>query len=286
VGRLRLNDHDVTINGINIHYVTWNSGSKSDRPPVLLVHGLTSSSRAWMKLGDFLAAKGWFVIAPDLRGRGLSEKPPRGYGVVFHVNDLLSLCDSLGLSKVIFFGHSLGAAIGLYFCGLFPTRIEKFVLVDAGIRLPQDTVQAIGASLNRLGQVYPSIESYLALCKQIPFHKWDSFWEEYYRYDADVRKDGTVTSRVPKSVIQEEIAANSIINTELLAPLVKVPTLLVRATLGTLGADRGLLLPREEAERLRGIIQNSEIVEIPDTNHYTIVISENFEREVSNFIGK
>ncbi|HXQ92604.1 MAG TPA: hypothetical protein VN739_06330, partial [Nitrososphaerales archaeon] len=62
--------------------------------------------------------------------------------------------------------------------------------------------------------------------------------------------------------------------------------LLVRATLGTLGADRGLLLPREEAERLRGIIQNSEIVEIPDTNHYTIVISENFEREVSNFIGK
>ncbi len=227
-----------------------------------------------------------YVIAPDLRGRGLSDKPPHGYGIAFHANDLIALCDSLGLSKVIFVGHSLGAAIGLYFCALFPNRVEKFVLIDAGVRLPPEILQAIGASLNRLGQVYPSIDSYLALCKQIPFHKWDSFWEEYYRYDADVREDGTVTSRVPKSVIQEEIAANSIINTELLVPLVKVPTLLVRATVGTLGADRGLLLTREEAERLQGIIKGSTIVEIPNTNHYTIIISEDFEREVSNFLEK
>lgn len=220
-----MKEHDAIVNGINIHYVTWNSGSTTDRPPVLLVHGLTSSSRAWVKLGDFLASKGMYVIAPDLRGRGLSDKPPHGYGIAFHANDLIALCDSLGLSKVIFVGHSLGAAIGLYFCALFPNRVEKFVLIDAGVRLPPEILQAIGASLNRLGQVYPSIDSYLALCKQIPFHKWDSFWEEYYRYDADVREDGTVTSRVPKSVIQEEIAANSIINTELLVPLVKVPTL-------------------------------------------------------------
>jgi hypothetical protein len=145
-------------------------------------------------------------------------------------------------------------------------------------------MQAIGASLNRLGQVYPSIDAYLAFCKQIPFYKWDSFWEKYYTYDADVRNDGTVTSRVPKSVIQEEIAVNSVINVELLVPLVKVPTLLVRATVGTLGADRGLLLPREEAERLRGIIKYSRIVEILNTNHYTVIISEDFESEVSNFL--
>jgi pimeloyl-ACP methyl ester carboxylesterase len=105
-----MKEQDAVLNGIDIHYVTWNDDLTYDRPPVLLVHGLTSNSHAWIRLGDFLAAKGLYVIAPDLRGRGLSDKPPHGYGIPFHANDLLSLCDFLGLSKIIFVGHSLGAA--------------------------------------------------------------------------------------------------------------------------------------------------------------------------------
>ncbi len=43
-----------------------------------------------------------------------------------------SLCDLLGFASVIFVGHSVGAAIDLYFCALFLRGIERFVLVDAG----------------------------------------------------------------------------------------------------------------------------------------------------------
>ena len=118
------------------------------------MHGPDFDSRAWVKLGDFLASKGMYVIAPDLRGRGLSDKPPHGYGIAFHANDLIALCDSLGLSKVIFVGHSLGAAIGLYFCALFPNRVEKFVLINAGVRLPRrycrllEFTEQVGAGLS------------------------------------------------------------------------------------------------------------------------------------------
>ncbi len=89
---------------------------------------------------------------------------------------------------------------------------------------------------------------------------------------------------MPKTAIAEETATNWAIRTDALPAFVKAPTLIVRATVGLLGRDRGLILPREEAERLHGTIPGSRFVEIPDTNHYTIVTAEAFGREVEAFL--
>ncbi|HYB05023.1 MAG TPA: alpha/beta hydrolase [Nitrososphaerales archaeon] len=276
-------DNEVQFAGTKIHYLEWNGTSGKH---VLLVHGLTSNSHAWVKLGDRLSSEGFHVIAPDLRGRGLSVGPPHGYGVPFHSADLLSLSDASGLEKFSIVGHSLGGIIGLYMTALYPDRVEKFTLVDVGIRLPPDTIQAISASLNRLGQVFPSLDAYLDMARKIPYYAWNEFWDQYYRYDAMVRSDGTVISRVSKSAIQEELATNATLNEEVLPPLIRVPTLILKAARGTLGPDSGLLLTREEATRLSGMIKGSEIKEISGTNHYTIITSEDFEKEVSVFLQK
>ena len=276
-----MQDADIAISGIKLHYLDWNPVSSKS---VVLIHGLTANSHEFVKLGDHLSHEGFHVIAPDLRGRGMSSKPAHGYGIAFHAADLISLFDSLSLDKVSIVGHSLGGLIGLYMAALFPERVSKFIMVDIGVRLPSDTLAAISASLNRLGQEFPSLDAYLELCKRMPYFTWNNFWEGFYRYDADVRADGTVISRVPKSAIQEENATNATINAELILPLVRAPTLILRATEGMLGPAKGLLLPREEASRLAVLIKNSQIREIPKTNHYTIVISEDFEREVSSFV--
>ena len=97
--------------------------------------------------------------------------------------------------------------------------------------------------------------------------------------------DGTVTSRVPKAVIEEEVMVNMTINADVLLPRIQAPTLITRAALGTLAPDRGFILPAEEAERVRGIIVGSRVVEIPDTNHYTIALSQVFTREVLAFLA-
>src|SRR5574340_1220223 len=105
--------HFQEVNGINLHYVTWGEFTRPERA-VLLVHGLTANHLEWAKLGPALAEQGWFAVASDLRGRGQSEKPPHGYGIPYHVNDLLALCDVLNLSQVQLIGHSLGAQIGYF----------------------------------------------------------------------------------------------------------------------------------------------------------------------------
>ncbi|GER89950.1 alpha/beta hydrolase [Dictyobacter vulcani] len=276
--------HQLEINGINLHYQTWGEFTRPERT-VLLVHGLTASSQEWTQLGPALASQGWYAIAPDLRGRGLSEKPPHGYGIPYHVNDLLSLCDALNLPAVHFIGHSLGAQIGYFLAAVHPQRLSRLVLVDAGGRVPPDTLQAIAASLQRLGQVYPSLDAYIEERRQTPIHQWNPFWEAYYRYDAEVHADGTVTSRVPKAAIEEEITVNMSINADALLPRIQAPTLITRAALGTLAPDRGIILTADEAERVQGIIRGSRVVEIPGTNHYTIMLSDVFTSNILAFLS-
>src|SRR5262249_7216183 len=149
----------------------------------------------------------------------------------------------------------------MYMAAAYPQRVRRLVLVDTGGNIPQDTAQAIAASVSRLGTFYPSLDAYLERMRQLPMFEWDELWEDYFRYDAEVRADGTVTSSVPKAVVEEETLANSLLRLEALPNLVRAPTLLIRATVGLLGPDRGLLLPRAEAERLQGIIPNCRLIE-------------------------
>jgi len=275
--------HFQEVNGINLHYVTWGEFTRPERA-VLLVHGLTASYLEWPLLGPNFSEHGWYAIAPDLRGRGQSDKPPHGYGIPYHANDLLALCDALNLSTVHIIGHSLGAQIGYFLAAIHPRRLGKLVLIDTGGRVPADALQAIGPALERLGKTYPSLDAYLQERQQSPAHTWNSFWEAYYRYDAEVHPDGTVTSRVPKAAIEEEIMVNTSINPDVLLSRIQATTLIARAPMGTLAPDRGFLMAPDEAERVKGIIAGSRVVEIPNTNHYTIVLSEVFTSEVMSFL--
>jgi len=275
--------HFQKVNGINLHYVTWGEFTRPEHA-VLLVHALTASYLNWSLLGSAFAERGWFVIAPDLRGRGQSDKPPHGYGIPYHANDLLALCDALNLPTVHLVGHSLGAQIGYFLAAIHPKRLGRLVLVDAGGRVSPDALQAIGPGLQRLGNTYPSLEAFLQERKQTSAHSWNPFWEAYYRYDAEVQSDGTVKSRVSKATIEEEILVNTSLNPDILLPRIQAPTLIARAPLGTLAPDRGFVMAPGEAERVKGIIADCRVVEIPDTNHYSIITSEVLNREVLSFL--
>jgi pimeloyl-ACP methyl ester carboxylesterase len=157
-------------------------------------------------------------------------------------------------------------------------------MVDAGGKIPGDTAQAIAASVNRLGTVFPSLDAYLSAMSGLPMLTWNPFWEQYFRYDAETKPDGTVVSRVPKTAIEEENAALLFTKTEILPSFVKAPTLILRASVGTLGPDQGVVLPREEAERVASLIPGARWLEIPDTNHYTIILAPAFISAVADFL--
>lgn len=275
--------HDITVNGITLRVATWGAFTTPERA-VVLVHGITASSQTWTAFGPYLAARGWYVIAPDLRGRGMSEKPPHGYGIPYHVNDLLSLADHFDLPAINFVGHSLGALIGFFLAAIHPQRVGKLVLIDAGGNLPPDTGKAIGKALARLGTRYPSFDAYWEAMRAPWMAPHEAFWQEYYRYDVEAYPDSTVMCRVPRAAIAEEGATNGALDLVALSDHVRSPALIVRAMVGMLAPDRGLLLPREEAERLLRVIPASRLIEIADTNHYTVVLADQFTEACGTFL--
>ncbi|HZR39521.1 MAG TPA: alpha/beta hydrolase [Ktedonobacteraceae bacterium] len=277
--------HTLQVNGIDLHYVTWGQLSKPEYA-VLLVHGLTHNHMIWSELGPHLAERGWYPIAPDLRGRGWSSKPPYGIGIPFHVNDLLMLCDSLGLQRVHYIGHSLGALIGYFFAAVYPQRLSRFVAIDVGGRPSPQIQDILRTVLERLGRVYPSLNTYLQNMREesAPVHPWNDFWERYYRSDAEVQRDGTVTLRTSRAAIEEEMIVNATINIDMLLTAIRAPTLILLAGQGTRQPD-WFVFSQEEAERVHGLIKGSSLERIPDGNHYTIILSKIFTRKVLDFLA-
>lgn len=100
-------------------------------PAILLLHGIGDNSSTWDPVIARLA-RTHTVIAPDLLGHGLSDKPRADYSVAAFANGMRDLLVVLGIPKVTVVGHSLGGGVAMQFCYQFPRFAERLVLVAAG----------------------------------------------------------------------------------------------------------------------------------------------------------
>jgi pimeloyl-ACP methyl ester carboxylesterase len=111
------------------HPVTYHQVGEG--PAVLLIHGITSSSRTWRAVMPGLAER-HTVIAPDLLGHGRSAKPRGDYSLGGYASGLRDLLVALEIPRVTVVGHSLGGGVAMQFAYQFPDRLDRLVLVDSG----------------------------------------------------------------------------------------------------------------------------------------------------------
>lgn len=263
--------------GIKIQLTVW-EGKGS---PVLCIHGLTANSRFWDCLASALSPR-HKIIAMDLRGRGLSDKPPKGYSIDHHCKDVLALMDDLDLKRPVLMGHSLGAFISLVFAAQHPERVDRLILVDGGGKLTEKQMAKVFAgikpSLDRLGQVFPTFDDYVSQMKQAPFLRpWNSFMETYFRYEVEEVRGGLRSRVHPKHIEEEAQNLGKVDSTQFYARVTS-PTLILRATKGLLAED-DLVLPKDVAERMVREMQKAECLDLQETNHYSILFQPNEKRD-------
>jgi pimeloyl-ACP methyl ester carboxylesterase len=119
-------EHELTMHGNRVRYLIAGSG-----PPVVLVHGITSSADTWADAMHGLA-RDHTVIAPDLLGHGASAKPRGDYSLGAYASGVRDLLAALGHDSVTIAGHSLGGGVAMQFAYQFPERTQRLVLVSSG----------------------------------------------------------------------------------------------------------------------------------------------------------
>ena len=116
---------EIEANGTTIHVRIGGAG-----PAVVLLHGYGETGDMWARLAADLA-RDHRVIAPDLRGLGLSAKPAGGYDKKTQGADIAGVLDALHVERADLVTHDIGNMVGYAFAAQYPERVVKFVIIDA-----------------------------------------------------------------------------------------------------------------------------------------------------------
>ncbi len=160
--------------GVQLHVIE--AGNPAGRA-ILFIHGVSQSSLAWSRQLDSELARDHRLVAMDLRGHGLSEKPRDAYGDSrLWADDVRAVIDTLTLDHPVLSGWSYGPLVILdYLRHYGEDRIGGIHSVDGITKLGSDAAMSV-ISPEFLGLVpglfatdaeeeaYRSLESLLRLC--------------------------------------------------------------------------------------------------------------------------
>lgn len=115
----------VDVEGVKIAYVDEGEGN-----PIVFIHGAPESSYIWRNIMPRMQAYGR-VVAPDLIGHGLSDKPDVKYEFPDYVKYLDGFFDALNLDNMTFVIHDWGTVLGLHYAARHPEKVRGIAMMEA-----------------------------------------------------------------------------------------------------------------------------------------------------------
>ena len=252
------------VNGTKLYYETAGKG-----PAVVLVHGGLVDSRQWDdQMKEF--AKHHRVVRYDLRGFGRSAAAPQPFS---HIEDLRALMDFLKIERATVVGLSLGGIIAADFALEHPERVDRLVLVGAGLRgdkqpLDKDAMKAYEAYSKGIAEEYVNVIMKSGLYATV--------------------REGTPTYARLRQMMLDNFKALST-----LAPgFLKYPAQPTIERLGQIKAPTLVIIGGEDAQSLKNVadtlaagIPGARKVVIPGASHHPPVERPNeFNKAVLSFL--
>lgn len=125
------NELDIEVNGVRLR---GRVGPDASKPALLLLHGHPESHVMWHRVAPALAER-FYVVAPDLRGYGESDRPdvganPEAYSKREMARDCIALMEALGHGQFFVAGHDRGARVAARLVADAPTRVHRAMFLD------------------------------------------------------------------------------------------------------------------------------------------------------------
>lgn len=263
----------VPLKDVTLHIVEWAGGE----PAILAIHGSAGMAHNFGALAERLAPR-FRLLGVDLRGHGFSDKPPSGYDLRRHIEDICQLIPVLNLRRPVLLGHSAGGTVAAFVAS--EADVAGLVLLEAmiGDRAFTENAAAQAAPLaTRLGRPVAGFDTYLSEWRAQRGRYSDDaerLVDRWVRFALAPLLSGVYRERALRAAVEAEWT--SIIEGDSLGALARVrcPVMIVQAVKPWLGG-RPYFTPRIVEAQLRAapharlfIGQHSDhtrLFEIPNT---------------------
>jgi pimeloyl-ACP methyl ester carboxylesterase len=261
---------------------------------VLLLHGKNFSGFYWEPTIDFLAQKGYRVVAPDQLGFGASSRPDIHYSFQQMAENTKALLDRLGIQQVDVIAHSMGGMLGVRFTLIFPETVDKLILENPiGLEDYRKLVPYIPLEEQYTTELNQTYEKMLEYQKTYYPGAWKPEYEVYVQDQASVLNAGEYPRDAWSSALTYEMVYEQPVVYEL--DEINRPTLLLIGQADRTVVGKNRLPPAlhsiagqypELGRKAHAAIKGSTLVEIPDCGHIPhIQKPETFRNAVMEFLG-
>ncbi len=274
--------------GAKIATAEW-PGTKG---PLVCIHGLTSSSRVFAGLATELAD--FHIIAVDCRGRGQSSKSPP-FGLAQHAADVAAVMNAAGIARATMVGHSMGAYVVGAFCADYGDKADRAVFVDGGysVGVPENETadgllqSRLGPFLIKVRKTWKDLDEYLAYYAASGLYPQgiDDYGRAHFAYDL-AGEAPALRAKITEACIGADWRAvldRQAVENRLAK--MRAPLLVLRAPDGLTGKG-DQVVPDEFRDAILKKVPRALFVDIPHTNHHTILCSEAGARAVASEIRK
>jgi pimeloyl-ACP methyl ester carboxylesterase len=158
--------HFVDVSGTPIHYLAWNADERH-KPGLVLAHGFRAHARWWSFIAPFLLER-FRVVALDFSGMG--DSGGRAEERYLFTQDILGVIEHADLGRAVLVGHSFGGGRVLRMCADHPEYVDRAVIIDTYVNVPELERRVLPRWVARLKIVYPTLEAALARFRLVPEH--------------------------------------------------------------------------------------------------------------------
>ncbi|MBM4335650.1 MAG: alpha/beta hydrolase [Deltaproteobacteria bacterium] len=142
--------------GLHLHALEWSR----EGTLLLFLHGFSNDAHVWDWVAPVLAPH-YRVVALDQRGHGDSDRDPEGrWDHETMARDANAAIESLGASRAVIVGHSLGGRVAMRFAGLFPEKLAGLVIVDSAPDLDARGTTRISLDVKQQDWSFASVADY------------------------------------------------------------------------------------------------------------------------------
>jgi pimeloyl-ACP methyl ester carboxylesterase len=251
----------LTVNGLRVHYLEWGGAGA---PPVVCVHGYTSSAQAFNAPARRLQER-FHLLAPDVRGHGESAWSPAGdYQYRDQVSDLAALVDQLGLARFALVGTSMGGIIAMAYAGAHPERLRCLVINDIGPDVEdgsQRITQMVGSRPDDFATFDEALD-YRRQASPIVASRSDEDQRELGLGVLRQRPDGRWIWKMDPAYVQQRVRGGAPPRPALWPVLQRMPC----PTLVVWGTESDVL-SEAQARRMVEVLPRGELVAVPGVGH-------------------